>query len=166
MEIADKNETDEYREDEEVAVNDEGQQYLTFMMDNEEYGVDILAVQEIRGWESATPIPNSPSHVKGVINLRGSIVPLFDLRQRFGLVEQEPNALTVSIILKLETDDSRREIGILVDAVSDVYSILDKQMKINPDVGESHNADYVSNLATIDGKTIILLDLTALLTFD
>ena len=145
---------------------DEGQQYLTFMMDGEEYGVDILAVQEIRGWEPATPIPNAPSHVKGVINLRGSIVPLFDLRQRFGLVEQEPDALTVSIILKVETEKSRREVGILVDAVSDVYSILDKHMKTNPDVGESHNADYISNLATIDGVTVILLDLKTLLTFD
>src|SRR3990167_1951917 len=82
--------------------SDQNDQFLTFIMAGEEYGVDILQVQEIRGWENVTPIPNAPAHIKGVINLRGTIVPIVDLRQRFGLQRAEYGPVTVVIVLKVE----------------------------------------------------------------
>ena len=84
------------------------QQYLTFIMSGEEYGVDILAVQEIRGWEEPTLIPNAPSYIRGVINLRGTIVPIMDLRMRFGLQDASYTATTVVIILKFDSDHGER----------------------------------------------------------
>jgi len=112
-------------------------QYLTFIMAGEEYGVDILAVQEIRGWESATPLPNSPPHIKGVINLRGTIVPIIDLRQCFGMDAIDYTAITVVIVLKVNTDDGDRVMGIVVDAVSDVYALTEGDMRPAPDLGSS-----------------------------
>lgn len=141
-------------------------QYLTFIMAGEEYGVDILAVQEIRGWEAATPIPNAPAHVKGVINLRGTIVPIIDLRICFGLDCIEYTPTTVVIVLKVSFAKSARVMGIVVDAVSDVYSLSDKQMKDAPVLGESVDTSYIRGLVTVDDKMVILLDIDRLLSFD
>lgn len=140
------------------------QQYLTFIMADEEYGVDILAVQEIRGWEPPTPIPNAPSHVRGVINLRGTIVPLTDLRQRFALEEVEYSAITVVIVLRVEDDDGgSRIMGIVVDAVSDVYNFAKTDMKDPPDFGQQVNTEFIKGLVTVDEKMIILLNINKLL---
>lgn len=140
------------------------QQYLTFIMAGEEYGVDILAVQEIRGWEAPTPIPNSPSHVRGVINLRGTIVPLTDLRQRFALEAVEYSAITVVIVLKVEDDEGgSRIMGIVVDAVSDVYNFANADMKDPPDFGQQVNTEFIKGLVTVDEKMIILLNINRLL---
>ena len=139
-------------------------QYLTFIMDREEYGVDILSVQEIRGWETATPIPNSPKHVRGVINLRGTIVPLIDLRLRFGLPAKEYSQTTVVIVLKVPTKSGKSSVmGIVVDAVSDVYSLSNDALREAPDLGENVNTDYIKGLANVNGKMVILLEISKFL---
>ncbi|WP_076413530.1 chemotaxis protein CheW [Shewanella sp. UCD-KL12] len=145
-------------------VNDEdGQQYLTFIMANEEYGVDILSVQEIRGWESTTVIPNSPSHVKGVINLRGTIVPIIDLRQRFGIETLDYGATTVVIVVKVAFENEHKVIGIVVDAVSDVFSVNHDDVRDAPDFGKETDLTFIKGLTNVGEKMVILLDINKLL---
>jgi len=139
-------------------------QYLTFILADEEYGVDILRVQEIKGWDSVTPIPNTPVFIKGVINLRGTIVPIIDLRQRFGLEQTVYGKLTVVIVLKVVSETGERVMGIIVDAVSDVYNVTDEEMKPPPDFGSIVSIDYVKGLATVGEKMVIVLDIDHLLT--
>jgi len=139
-------------------------QYLTFMLSGEEYGVDILTVQELRGWEETTPIPNTPSFVLGVINLRGVVVPIVDLRQRFGLERMEFGPTTVVIIVKVQTGGKERVLGIVVDAVSEVYDISKDDMQPPPDMEGSISIDFVTGLATMDDKMVILLDINKLVT--
>lgn len=144
--------------------DDNSDQYLTFIMADEEYGVDILCVQEIRGWESATPLPNAPPHIKGVINLRGTIVPIVDLRQCFSMDAIEYTPVTVVIVLKVKAEKGSRIMGIVVDAVSDVYTLADSEMKNAPDLGDAINTDYIRGLVTVDEKMVILLEIDKLLT--
>ena len=146
--------------------SDANDQYLTFIMAGEEYGVDILCVQEIRGWESATPLPNAPSHIKGVINLRGTIVPIVDLRQCFRLEAIEYSSVTVVIVLKVNTEEGDRIMGIVVDAVSDVYSLAEQDMRAAPDLGNSINTEFIRGLVNVHEKMVILLDIDKLLTLD
>lgn len=141
------------------------QQYLTFIMDGEEYGVDILAVQEIRGWESATPIPHSPSYMKGVINLRGTIVPIMDLRNRFGITFQAYTEETVVVVLKVETETINRTMGIVVDAISDVYDIPTDNIK-STNMADNQNSRFIKGLVTVKEHMVILLELEKLLTLD
>jgi len=143
--------------------NEGNRQYLTFLMDGEEYGVDILSVQEIRSWEKATSIPNVPEYVKGVINLRGTIVPIIDLRARFGIVQEEYSRVTVVIVLKIKTEKSERITGIVVDAVSDVYSLSSENMQKPPDVSSHVNMNFIKGLINVKEKLVILLDLNKLL---
>ena len=140
-------------------------QYLTFMLADEEYGVDILRVQEIRGWDSATTIPNAPDYVLGVVNLRGVVVPIFDLRKRFNLDSAEFNAETVIVVVKIQHDKGERTIGMVVDAVSDVYNITAENINDAPEVGGSVNMEFIQGLATINNKMIILLDIDELINF-
>jgi purine-binding chemotaxis protein CheW len=149
-----------------VRSRDQQDQFLTFIMAGEEYGVDILQVQEIRGWENVTPIPNAPAHIKGVINLRGTIVPIVDLRQRFGLQRAEYGPLTVVIVLKVATRKGSRVMGIVVDAVSDVYSLSADDMKEAPDLGDNVNTSYIRGLVNVASKMVILLDINELLGAD
>ncbi|TVZ38592.1 purine-binding chemotaxis protein CheW [Alteromonadaceae bacterium 2753L.S.0a.02] len=145
----------------------ESDQYLTFIMAGEEYGVDILCVQEIRGWESATPLPNAPSHIKGVINLRGTIVPIVDLRQCFGMEAIDYTPVTVVIVLKVKSEDGEHRImGIVVDAVSDVYALSESDMRPPPDLSNAVNTDFVKGLVNVQEKMVILLDIDKLLTLD
>ncbi|MDQ6969349.1 MAG: chemotaxis protein CheW [Mariprofundus sp.] len=137
-------------------------QYLTFMLSGEEYGVDILTVQELRGWEETTPIPNTPSFVLGVINLRGVVVPIVDLRDRFGLDRIDYGPTTVVIIVKVEAAGKERVLGIVVDAVSEVYDINKEDMQPPPDMDGSISIDFVTGLATMDEKMVILLDINKL----
>ena len=136
------------------------EQFLTFLLAGEEYGVDILRVQEIKGWDTATEIPNTPDYVQGVINLRGTIVPIIDLRTRFDMEKSQYDKTTVVIVLKVESknDDKTRTMGFVVDAVSDVYNVSDQQLKSAPDFGGSVNAEFIKGLATVDEKMLILLD--------
>lgn len=155
--------TEHVSSEQKLTSNDGTAQYLTFIMAGEEYGVDILCVQEIRGWESATPIPNSPPNVKGVINLRGTIVPIIDLRQCFGLKAIEYTPVTVVIVVKIITENGSRIMGIVVDAVSDVYNIADSDVKQAPDLGEAVETQFVKGLVSINSKMVILLELEKLL---
>lgn len=137
-------------------------QYLTFILSGEEYGVDILTVQELRGWENTTPIPNAPSFVLGVINLRGVIVPIVDLRSRFGLDRIDYGPTTVVIIVKVQANGKERVLGIVVDAVSEVYDINKSDVQPPPDMEGSISIDFVTGLATMEDKMVILLDITKL----
>lgn len=138
-------------------------QYLTFVMDGEEYGIEILSVQEIRGWEQTTVIPNSEPFVKGVINLRGTVVPVIDLRLRFGLAKADYNDLTVVIIVKVELEGQEKIMGLVVDAVSDVYNIEKQQAKKAPEIGDVENRAFIEGLINVGDKMVVLLDLEKVL---
>lgn len=138
-------------------------QYLTFTLANEEYGVDILRVQEIKGWTPVTQIPNAPAFLKGVLNLRGTIVPIVDLRKRFNLEAVEYTPTTVVIVLSLIANGRERTFGIVVDAVSDVLNIAAADIRPKPDFGTVVDADFVSGLATVDDQMVMLLDIDRLL---
>jgi len=148
---------------EELIISSDANQYLTFVLAEEEYGVDIHKVQEVRGWDSVTPMPNAPSYIKGVINLRGDIVPVVDLRERFGLDSIEYGPRTVVIVIKVAGGKNTTTMGIVVDAVSDVYNVMDKEMKPPPDFCSVIHAEYVRGLATVNERMLILLDSDALL---
>jgi purine-binding chemotaxis protein CheW len=138
-------------------------QYLTFMMDNEEYGIEILSVQEIRGWEPMTSIPNSQDYVKGVINLRGTVVPVIDLRQRFQLPKIEYSEVTVVVIVKVLIGGNEKIMGIVVDAVSDVYNLDIEAVSQTPAVGDMANKEFIDGLINVDDKMVVLLDLNKVL---
>ncbi len=139
------------------------EQFLSFFLDGEEYGVDILRVQEIKCWESATEVPNSPDYLKGVINLRGIIVPVVDLRIRFGLTSIKYTETTVVIVLKVEGNEGARTVGFVVDAVSEVYSIEDDLLQAPPELGDSIDLDFVKGLTSINNNMVVLLDIDHLM---
>ena len=141
-------------------------QYLSFSLANEEYGVDILRVQEIKGWTPVTQIPNAPAFLKGVLNLRGTIVPIVDLRMRFHLEAVEYTPTTVVIVLSLINDGRERTFGIVVDAVSDVLNIAAADIRPKPDFGTAVDADFISGLATVGEHMVMLLDIDRLLQVD
>ena len=138
-------------------------QYLTFSLADEEYGVEILRVREIKGWVPVTQIPNAPAFLKGVLNLRGTIVPIVDLRMRFNMDAIEYTPTTVVIVLSLVSEGSERTFGIVVDAVSDVLNIADGDIRPKPDFGTVVDADFISGLATVDEQMVMLLDIDRLL---
>lgn len=142
-----------------IGLSSDDDQYLTFMLHGEEYGVDILRVQEIKGWDRVTPIPNSPEYMQGVINLRGAIVPVIDLRRRFDMPYREYGPTTVVIVLRVKGDERERIMGIVVDAVSDVYSIPESEFRPAPANTRNTVMASVRSLATVDEKMIILLDI-------
>ena len=133
-------------------------QYLTFLLAGEEYGVEILRVQEIKGWDSATPIPNTPDHVLGVLNLRGAVVPIIDLRKRFDLESIPYGPTTVVIVVKMIKDDQERTVGLVVDAVSEVYKLETGEIQPAPDMGGTIHTEFVRGLATVEDKMLILLE--------
>jgi purine-binding chemotaxis protein CheW len=139
------------------------QEYLTFILNGEEYGVDILCVQEIRVWSSVTELPNKPNYIKGVINLRGIIIPIIDLRQRFGQQPLEYNEQTVTIILRSKNSQKPMVVGIVVDAVSEVYKFNKKSIRTPPAFGNKVDRCFLQGLASIENKLIILLDSNSLL---
>ncbi len=134
-------------------------QYLTFMLADEQYGVDILKVQEIRGWSGVTQIPNCPSYIRGVVNLRGSIVPILDMRRRFGMEEIEFTQYTVVIVVNVQN----RTVGLVVDAVSDVVNLNEGDLKPAPDFGTSIDSSYLRALAQIGNDMVILLNVDDML---
>lgn len=149
-----------------IDMQSNGEQFLTFLLAGTEYGVDILRVQEIKGWDSATEIPNTPEYVQGVINLRGTIVPIIDLRTRFELERIDYDKTTVVIVLKVKSDEKERTMGFVVDAVSDVHNVSSDDFKDTPDFGSSVNAEFVKGLATVNEKMLILLDVDHLINDD
>jgi purine-binding chemotaxis protein CheW len=140
----------------------QSRQALAFRVGDEAYGVDILRVQEIRGWSPVTRLPHSHRHVLGVLNLRGSIVPIIDLRVRFCVGEAGFTPLTVIIVLSVQTASGTRECGLVVDSVSDVVNIPSDAMRPAPSVGCSVDAEFIQGLACVEDHMIILLDVDAL----
>jgi len=138
-------------------------QFLTFILDGEEYGVDILRVQEIKGWDAVTSIPNTPEYIRGIINLRGTIVPIIDMRIRFNLEKLDYGPVTVVIVLRVDGEESSRIMGIVVDGVSDVYNLPEENIKPPPDFGNAVDTKFVKGLATVDEKMVIILDIDHML---
>ena len=134
-------------------------QYLTVNLAQEEYGIDILAVREIRGWTPVTRIPQAPHYVLGVLNLRGAIVPVLDLRLRFGLSREDYNATTVTVIVTV----AGRLFGIVVDAVSDVLDVENNHLRPVPDMGTAVDTEYLKGLTSIGERMVLLLDADKLL---
>lgn len=144
-------------------MSDVENEYLTFILDGEEYGVSILAVQEIRVWSNVTDMPNTPDYVKGVINLRGVIVPIVDLRERLNKSSATYNENTVVIVLKERVKNKTIVVGVVVDAVSDVYKFSETEIKSSPDFGEEIDSRFILGMATVEEKIIIMLDAVKLL---
>lgn len=136
-----------------------GNEFLAFTLGKEEYGIDILKVQEIRGYEAVTRIANAPEFVKGVVNLRGIIVPIVDMRIKFNLGEPTYDQFTVVIILNI----SGRVVGMVVDSVSDVITLGPEQIKPAPEMGTAFNTDYLIGLGTLDERMLILVDIDKLM---
>ena len=130
-------------------------QYLTFTVQKEEYGIDIMSVREIKGWTSVTRLPNTPEYMCGVMNLRGIIVPIFDLRARFTGKLTEPTANSVIIILAI----GDRNIGILVDAVSDILNVAATEVKSAPEADGMVSAKFITGLISLDNRMVVLLDI-------
>lgn len=133
-------------------------QFLTFRLGKEEYGVDIMQVREIKGWIETTRLPNTPEHVRGVINLRGLIVPIFDLHARFGMGLITPTEKNVVIILAVRD----RNIGILVDAVSDIVTVNEGEIRPAPMEDDRAEKAYVTGLISLENRMVVLLDMSCL----
>jgi purine-binding chemotaxis protein CheW len=139
-------------------------QYLTFILDGEDYGVDILKVQEIKGWEGATPMPNMPDFILGIINLRGTVVPVIDLRKHFKMKSASFDQTTVVIVVKIkDEDENERTMGVVVDAVSEVHNIGKSDLRPAPDFGGVVDMESIKGLATVNEKMLIMLDIDHLM---
>lgn len=141
-------------------------EYLSFQLKQEEYGIDILCVQEIRVWSPVTELPNMPNYLRGVINLRGIIVPIVDLRLRFGYECIEYSPTTVVIVLKTEIKGSVFLVGLVVDGVSEVHKVNEEQIRKAPELGQCAGNHFISALATLENRNILLLDSRKLLDVD
>jgi purine-binding chemotaxis protein CheW len=155
--------TNQVAEQKDAAAAAGSHQVLTFTLGEETYGVDILRVQEIRGWSPVTRIPQAPAHVLGVLNLRGSIVPIVDLRMRFNLERAEYTPLTVIIVLSVESPVGRRDFGLVVDGVSDVIDVGANDVKPAPEMGERVSTEFIEGLAAVSGRMLMLLDIDQLI---
>ncbi len=144
----------------EKKISEESRELLTFTLGSEEYGIDILKVQEIRGYEAVTTIANAPEFIKGVINLRGIIVPIIDMRIKFKLGNVTYDQFTVVIILNV----ANRVVGMVVDGVSDVITLKPEQIKPAPEFGAGLDTKYLLGLGTVDERMIILVDIGKLMT--
>jgi purine-binding chemotaxis protein CheW len=135
------------------------QEFLTFVLGGEEYAIDILKVQEIRGYDAVTPIAHAPEFIKGVINLRGAIVPIIDLRIKFGLGKPEYTPFTVVVILNVGS----RVVGIVVDAVSDVIEVSENQLHPPPELSRAVDLRYITALAMLAERMLIVVDIEGLM---
>jgi purine-binding chemotaxis protein CheW len=139
--------------------NGEANEFLAFTLGGEEYGINILRVQEIRGYEPVTRIANAPAFIKGVVNLRGTIVPIVDMRIKLSLGAPTYDQLTVVIILNI----AGRVVGMVVDSVSDVTTLSDEQVKPAPEIGTSFDSDFLIGLGTLGERMLILMDIDKLM---
>src|SRR6185436_7945041 len=137
-----------------------GREFLTFRLGGEEYGIDILKVQEIRGYDAVTRIANAPEFIKGVINLRGTIVPIIDMRIKFKVCEATYNQFTVVIVLNV----GNRVVGMVVDSVSDVVALTPEQIRPAPEFHASMDTDYLVGLGALEGRMLILVEIEKLMT--
>ena len=143
--------------------NQHVEQFLTFELEGEAYGIEILKVQEIRGWEPIRKIPNTPDFVKGALNLRGSIVPIVDLRERFKMEKVEYTPVTVVIVMSVNTASGSSVMGIVADAVSDVLDINLSDIKEAPNLGSRINTQYMRGMFVGKNNMVMLLDVDKLL---
>ncbi len=143
-----------------LAAEAENREFLVFSLGDEEYAIDILKVQEIRGYENVTRIANAPDFIKGVTNLRGVIVPIVDLRIKFHLENVEYGGQTVVIVVNV----ADRVVGIVVDGVSDVMTLTPEQIKPAPEFGVTLSSDFLSGLGSLDDRMLVLVDIDKLLT--
>ncbi|MBN2714307.1 MAG: purine-binding chemotaxis protein CheW [Deltaproteobacteria bacterium] len=150
------------RDNDDAELSLEGDQFVTFSLATEEYGVSILLVQEIIGYRTLTQIPGVPSFVKGMLNLRGAVVPVIDLRVRFGMTQREYDKFTVIVIVVVQG----RTMGIIVDGVSDVVSFEASQVQPTPPVAAAVRTDYISGMGQKDDKFVILLDVDKMLSLE
>jgi purine-binding chemotaxis protein CheW len=134
-------------------------QVLTFMLGEETFGMGILRVREIRGWQQVTAIPESPEYVLGVLNLRGAIVPVIDLRKRMAMTSIGYTATTVIIVVSTETKGGRNDIGLVVDSVSDVADLNQDAIQDVPDVGNEQRTEYIRGIVTMGSNLMMLLDI-------
>lgn len=137
-----------------------GNEFLTFTLGSEEYGVEILKVQEIRGYEAVTRIANSPDFIKGVVNLRGTIVPVIDMRIKFNVGAAKYDQFTVVIVLNV----AGRVVGMVVDRVSDVIALSGEQIRPAPEFSGAFDTKYITGLGTADQRMLILVDIEKLMT--
>lgn len=137
-------------------------QFLTFTLQDEEYGIDILRVQEIKGFSKIRPIPNAPDYIKGVMNLRGTVVPVIDLRARFGMAEAEYNQFTVIIVVSVGS----KVVGLVVDAVSDVLSITKDQIEETPEVAGDLDTTFFHGMGKVGEKLVLLLNIDRLIGYE
>ena len=137
-------------------------QFISFTVGDEEYGVDIMAIREIKGWTPTTPLPEAPSHMRGVIDLRGAIVPIIDMRVRFhhGLTEVTPTHVIIVVAI------GEVMVGLLADAVVDIVTVSAADIQPTPDAEHGGGASYLSGIVTVEGRMVVLLDLPALLERD
>jgi len=143
------------------------EQFLTFELAGEAYGIEILKVQEIRGWEAVRKIPNTPDYVKGALNLRGSIVPIIDLRVRFNMEKAEYTPVTVVIVICIQTEGASSTVmGIVADAVSDVLDIKLDDIKGTPNLGSKIDTRYIRGMYVGKKNMVVLLDVDKLLNPD
>lgn len=138
-----------------LGLEDAPRQCLTFVLAKEEYGVDILRVQEIKGFTNVTPLPNTPLHIRGVMNLRGTVVPVLDLRMRFGMPEHPYDQFTVIIVVTVGT----RVVGLVVDAVSHVLEIAEGGVDPAPDLGVGVDTSYLRGVVRSADRLVMLLDI-------
>lgn len=139
----------------------DGSQFLTFRLADEEYGLEILRVQEIKGYSRVTPLPNTPPEVKGVMNLRGTVVPIIDLRARFGLEGAEYNQFTVIIVVTVGS----KVVGLVVDAVSDVLNVAPTDLVPTPDMGSGVDTSFMTGMARTGDRLVTLLNIDRLIGF-
>lgn len=139
----------------ELELAEDAGQFLTFVLDGEEYGIQILKVQEIKGLPSITPIPHTPSFVKGVMNLRGTVVPVVDMREKFALPRRDYDQFTVTVVVTVGS----RVVGLIVDAVSDVLSIDEAEIAPTPELGGGIDTSFMTGLAKAGEKLVLLLDI-------
>ncbi len=147
----------------EALIDLEIEQFLTFELAGEAYGIEILKVQEIRGWEPVRELPNTPDYIKGALNLRGEIVPIIDLRERFGMEKTEYSPITVVIVLCVESIKGSNVMGIVADAVSDVLDITLADIKATPKLGAKIDTRYMRGMHMGKKQMVMLLDTDKLL---
>ncbi len=164
--MAEQTETVQTEQQSERKKQQNSSQFLSFTLGDEEYGVDILRVQEIRSWEPVSRIPNVPEYEKGVVNLRGAIVPIVDLRERFGLGHAEYDPLTVVVVLQAQIEDKTRVMGVVVDSVSDVVDVERNKIQTTPNFGAKVSMEFINGLASVNERMVMLLDVDKLLKLD
>jgi purine-binding chemotaxis protein CheW len=151
------------KQSESVAPAGKEGKYLTFSLDNEQYGIGILKIKEIIGMIPITPVPRTPEYVKGVVNLRGKVIPVIDLRQRFSMGAVDTTDRTCIIVVEVESQSGTVLMGILVDSVSEVLNIKEDEIEDTPTFGTQVETDYILGMAKMDGGVKILLDIDSVL---